>query len=135
MNDLNRCEFIGRLGQDPEGRYLPSGSPVTNLSIAVNSTWKDSSTNEKKERVTWIPIVIFGKLAEIANEYLKSGSQIYVAGEMRIRKWQDRDGNDRYSTEIVASELQMLGSRQGSDTQRSEAPAPSGGFVDSDIPF
>lgn len=113
-NDLNRHECIGRLGQDPEVRYLQSGEPVCNISVACSTQWKDKQTGEKKERTTWINYVAFGKLADIMSEYLKKGSKVYLSGELRTRKWQAQDGQDRYTTEIVASELQMLGSRNDS---------------------
>lgn len=110
-NDLNRCEFIGRLGKDPESRFMPSGEAVVNFSIAVGKSWKDKQSGEKKESTAWVPIVVFGGLAGVCSTYLKKGSRIYVAGEFRVRKWQAQDGSDRYTTEIVASEMQMLDSR------------------------
>lgn len=114
-NDLNRCEFIGRLGKDPESRFMPSGKEVVNMSIAVGESWKDEQ-GQKQERTTWVPIVVFGKLASICSQYLSKGSKVFVAGKFRTRKWQDQSGNDRYTTEIVASEMQMLDSRGGNDS-------------------
>lgn len=106
-NDLNRCEFIGRLGKDPDMRYSPDGSPVCNFSLAVGWKTKD------KEGVEWVRIVVFGKLAEICGEYLKKGKQIYISGRMTTRKWADKDtGADRFSTEVVADQMQMLGGRE-----------------------
>jgi len=137
-NDLNRCEFIGRLGADPEVRYTPNGSAVTNIRIAVGEQWKDKQTGEKQERTEWARIVFFGRLAEVAGEYLKKGSQVYVAGRMKTRKWQDSNGVDRYTTEIVASEMQMLDSRGSSDkpaAESSSAPASGNDGFDDDIPF
>ena len=109
--DLNRCEFIGRLGKDPELRRLPSGDAVANLSIAVGKSWTDKASGEKKEETTWVPLTMFGKLAEIAGEYLKKGAQIYVAGEFHVRKYQDKQGSDRWATEVRVDKMQMLGSK------------------------
>lgn len=141
-NDLNQCTFIGRLGRDPELRHFASGDAVANVSIAVGSTWKDKN-GEKQERTEWVPLVFTGKLAEIASQYLRKGSQVYVSGEFRTRKWADKDGQDRYSTEIRVDQMQMLGGKQdGGDTRApARAPAPqrhaSGGFDDigGDVPF
>lgn len=123
-NDLNRHECIGRLGQDPEVRYMPSGEPVCNISVACSTQWKDKQTGEKKERTTWINYVAFGKLAGIMSEYLKKGSKVYLSGELRVRKWQDQSGQDRYTTEIVASELQMLDSRNDGNGAQNQNQAP-----------
>ena len=120
MASLNKVMLIGNLGADPEVRYLPSGDAVTNIRIATTETWKDKGSGEKKEETEWHRIAFFGKLAEIAGEYLKKGSPVYVEGRIKTRKWQDKDGQDRYSTEIVADRMQMLGSRGGMG-------APSGG--------
>lgn len=145
-NDLNRCTFIGRLGNDPECKFLPDGSPVTSISIAVG--WK----SKDKEGVEWVPVSFFGKLADIAGEYLRKGSKIYVEGRFKTRKWQAQDGSDRYSTSIIADSMQMLDSKpqDGSgaqnanhtpqqQTQRQQAPQqqPPAGFdsFDEDIPF
>ncbi|MDH5345664.1 MAG: single-stranded DNA-binding protein, partial [Gammaproteobacteria bacterium] len=108
------------LGADPDTRYMPSGSAVTNLSVATNESWKDKQTGEQKDRTEWHRVAMFGRLAEIAAEYLRKGSQVYIEGKLRTRKWQDQSGNDRYTTEIIADELQMLGGRSG-------AGAPAGG--------
>ena len=105
---------MGNLGRDPEVRYSPNGQAIANVNIATSDSWKDKNTGEKQERTEWHRIVFFGRLAEIVGEYLKKGSQIYVEGRLQTRKWQDKDGNDRYTTEIVANEMQMLGSRTGS---------------------
>jgi len=110
---VNKAIIVGTLGQDPEVRYTASGSAVANLSVATNETWKDRQTGEAQERTEWHRIVMFGKLAEIAQQYLKKGSQAYFEGRIQTRKWQDQSGNDRYSTEIVANEMQMLGGRGG----------------------
>jgi single-strand DNA-binding protein len=134
---------VGNLGQDPETRYMPSGSAVTNLRIATNESWKDKQTGEQKDRTEWHSVAMFGRLAEIAAEYLRKGSQVYIEGKLRTRKWQDKDGNDRYTTEIIADEMQMLGSRSGggapamSDSPPPSAPPPkpSGDDFDDDIPF
>jgi single-strand DNA-binding protein len=146
---VNKVILVGNLGQDPEVRYMPSGGAVANLRIATTESWKDKQTGERQERTEWHSVVMFGRLAEIAGEYLSKGRQVYIEGKLQTRKWQDRDGNDRYTTEIVASEMQMLGGRgEGSapfqdsrPPSRQEAPAaPAGGFdagddLDDDIPF
>ena len=146
---INKVIIVGNCGQDPETRYLPSGGAVTNVSIATSEAWKDKNTGEQKERSEWHRVVFFNRLAEIAGEYLKKGSKVYVEGSLRTRKWQAQDGSDRYSTEIVASEMQMLDSR-GQDSQQSAAvsppsvaqptaqgnfQAPDGFDPDQDIPF
>lgn len=110
---INKVILIGNLGQDPETRAMPSGSSVTNLRIATSESWKDKQSGEMKERTEWHSVAMFGRLAEIAGEYLRKGSQVYIEGSLRTRKWQDKQGNDRYTTEIIASEMQMLGSRGG----------------------
>lgn len=156
---INKVILVGNLGADPETRFMPSGDAVTNLRIATSETWTDRNTGQKQERTEWHRVVLFKKLAEIANEYLKKGSQVYVEGSLRTRKWQDKDGRDQYSTEIVATDMQMLGGRAGGgsvpferDADSAPAPAPrsrntpapqsappsSGGFdepFDDDIPF
>ncbi len=111
---VNKAIIVGTLGQDPDVKYTASGSPVVNISVATNETWKDKQTGEAQERTEWHRIVMFGKLAEIAAQYLKKGSQAYFEGKIQTRKWQDKSGQDRYSTEIVANEMQMLGGRQSS---------------------
>ena len=110
---VNKAIIVGTLGQDPEVRYTANGSAVANLSVATNESWKDRQTGEMQERTEWHRVVLFGKLAEIAQQYLKKGSQAYFEGRIQTRKWQDQSGNDRYSTEIVANEMQMLGGRGG----------------------
>ena len=131
MASVNKVIIVGNLGRDPETRYLPSGEAVTNISVATTETWKDKASGEKKEATEWHRISFFGKLAEIAGEYLKKGSQVYVEGQLRTRKYQDKEtGKDRYSTEIRADRMQMLGSRAGagvpSDDSGGES-APRGG--------
>lgn len=152
MASLNKVQLIGNLGNDPDTRYLPDGTAVCNFSLACNETWKDKAGN-KQERVEWIRCSAFGKLAEICGEYLKKGKQIYVEGRMRTRKWQDKNGADRYTTEVNIDSMLMLGQLQrggqesgSEDTQRSYDPAtrtgttrgtgtvPAGDFED-DIPF
>ncbi len=108
---INKAIIVGTLGQDPEIKYTASGSAVVNVSVATNESWKDKNTGEQVERTEWHRIVMFNKLAEIAAQYLKKGSQAYFEGRIQTRKWQDQSGNDRYSTEIVANEMQMLGGR------------------------
>jgi single-strand DNA-binding protein len=110
---LNKVILIGNLGQDPETRYMPSGSAVTNLRIATTETFKDKESGEKQERTEWHSVAMFGKLAEISAEYLKKGSQVYIEGRLRTRKWQDKEGKDRFTTEIVGDEMLMLGGRSG----------------------
>ena len=139
---INKVIIVGNLGQDPETRYMPSGAAVTNFTVATNESWKDKQTGEQNERTEWHSVAMFGRLAEIAAEYLRKGSQVYIEGRLRTRKWQDKQGNDRYTTEIVADEMQMLGSRSGggapmgdsSSPSRESAPAPNEEF-DDDIPF
>lgn len=121
-NDLNLCQFIGRLGQDPEQKFLPSGAAVCNFSIAVGEQWKDKQSGERQERTEWVRITAFGKLAEICGQYLTKGSRIYASGRMVTRKWQAQDGTDRYSTEIKLDEMQMLDGRADGDQQRQSAP-------------
>jgi single-strand DNA-binding protein len=113
MASINKVILVGNLGRDPETRYLPDGGAVTNVSIATTDTWKDKTSGEKKEATEWHRVVFFNRLAEIAGEYLKKGSQVYVEGRLRTRKWQDKEGQDKYTTEIVCDTMQMLGGRQG----------------------
>ncbi len=128
---VNKAILIGNLGADPDTRYMPSGSAVTNCRIATTEAWKDRETGDQQERTEWHNIVFFGRLAEIAGEYLRKGSQVYIEGRLRTRKWQDREGNDRWTTEINADQMQMLGGRPGAGapaatpSSRSEAPAPA----------
>ena len=110
---INKVIIVGNLGQDPETRYMPSGSAVTNFTVATNESWKDKQTGEQKERTEWHKVAMFNRLAEIAAEYLRKGSQVYIEGKLRTRKWQGQDGQDRYTTEIIADEMQMLGGRGG----------------------
>ena len=110
---INKVIVVGNLGGDPETRYMPSGSAVTNMTVATNDSWKDKQTGEQKERTEWHKVAMFGRLAEIAAEYLRKGSQVYIEGKLRTRKWQGQDGQDRYTTEIIADEMQMLGGRGG----------------------
>jgi single-strand DNA-binding protein len=110
---VNKVILIGNLGADPETRAMPSGATVANLRIATTENWKDRTSGENQERTEWHRVALFGKLAEIASEYLRKGSQVYIEGSLRTRKWQDKQGNERYSTEIVGNEMQMLGGRGG----------------------
>ena len=110
---VNKVIIVGNLGGDPETRYMPSGSAVTNFTVATNESWKDKQTGEQKERTEWHKVSMFNRLAEIAAEYLRKGSQVYIEGKLRTRKWQGQDGQDRYTTEIIADEMQMLGGRGG----------------------
>jgi single-strand DNA-binding protein len=112
MASVNKVILVGNLGRDPETRYMPDGGAITNISVATTSTWKDKS-GEKQEATEWHRVAFFGKLAEIAGEYLKKGSQVYVEGKLKTRKWQDKDGVDKYTTEVIADAMQMLGGRQG----------------------
>lgn len=142
MNDLNQCGFIGRLGRDPEARFMPDGKAVTNFSIAVGSNWTDKS-GDKQESTEWVRICTFGKLAEICSEYLKKGSQVFISGAMKTRKWTDKDGAEKYTTEIMANQMQMLGGKP--DRQDESRPAKadvkdtksskSFADMDDDIPF
>jgi len=146
---VNKVILVGNLGKDPEVRYMPSGNAVANVTLATTDSWKDKQSGEKQERTEWHNIVFYNRLAEIVGEYLKKGSQVYVEGSLRTRKWQDKSGNDRYTTEIIASEMQMLGSRSRSTdyssapaSKSAPAPAPSkaaatagGDDFDDDIPF
>ena len=126
-NDLNQCSFIGRLGADPEIKYIPSGDPVANLRIAVGSKWKDKQSGQMQERTEWVSCVMFGKLAEMVGNYWQKGTQVFVQGSVRTRKWQDQSGADRYSTEFVIDKVQTLkdGINNGAPSQNS-APAQQG---------
>lgn len=147
---VNKVILLGNLGNDPEVRYTASGAAVANVSLATTDSWRDKESGDQQERTEWHRIVFFGRLAEIVGEYLKKGSQIYVEGRLQTRKWQDKDGNDKYSTEIVASEMQMLGggggrsggggggdqSRSSSNTNQPASRQPAGADdFDDDIPF
>jgi len=152
MASVNKVILVGNLGADPETRYTPNNEQVTNIRLATTDSWRDKQTGEKREQTEWHRVVFFGRLAEIAGQYLKKGSQVYIEGRLRTRKWQGQDGQDRYSTEIVADQMQMLGRREGlgeapmrdearaaPPPRRNEAaPAGSGfggGFDDEDVPF
>ena len=124
---LNKVMLIGRLGADPEVRYMPSGGAVTTLSLATSRRWKDRQTGERREETEWHRVVMFNRLAEIAGEYLKKGSQAYIEGHIRTRKWQAQDGQDRYTTEIVADSMNMLDSRSGG-TSDFGGEQPQGGY-------
>jgi len=113
MASVNKVILVGNLGADPESRYMPNGDAVVNIRLATTESWKDKASGEKKELTEWHRVVFYRKLAEIAGQYLKKGSQVYIEGRIRTRKWQDKDGQDRYTTEIEASEMQMLGRREG----------------------
>ena len=154
---VNKVILVGNLGKDPEVRYMPNGNAVANITLATSESWKDKTSGEQQEKTEWHRVVMFRRLGEIAGEYLKKGSQVYIEGKLQTRKWQDNSGNDRYTTEIVASEMQMLGGRGGggsagfsSDSAPSQsapsqsapsqsAPAPAtaaaGCEFDDDIPF
>ena len=154
MASVNKVILVGNLGRDPETRYMPDGAAITNVSLATTFAWTDKQSGEKKEDTEWHRIVFRGRLAEIAGEYLKKGSQVYVEGRIRTRKWQDKEGHDRYTTEVVADTMQMLGSRAGAGEVReargegqaepkgepeakTAAKKPAGKFDDmeDDIPF
>jgi single-strand DNA-binding protein len=124
MASVNKVILVGNLGRDPETRYMPDGGAITNVSVATSFQWNDKASGEKKEETEWHRIVFRGKLAEIAGEYLKKGSQVYVEGRLRTRKWQDKDGQDRYTTEVVAERMQMLGARSGAGEPRDAPPEP-----------
>lgn len=146
---LNQAQIIGHLGSDPETRYMPSGSAVTNFTVATSRKWKDKNSGEQKEATEWHRVAVFGKLAEICAEWLRKGAQVYISGELRTRKW-EKDGQNHYSTEIIANEMKMLGKKQGDGRpaplatggtqQPSSRPdtgngAPNPGDFDDDIPF
>jgi single-strand DNA-binding protein len=151
---VNKVILVGNLGADPETRSMPSGMTVTNIRIATSESWKDKASGAQQERTEWHSVALFGRLGEIAAEYLRKGSQVFVEGKLRTRKWQDKQGNDRYTTEIIADNMQMLGGRAGgpgagpgADRGAStgapprddydQSPAPAGGKddFDDDIPF
>lgn len=147
---INKVILIGNLGADPETRALPSGTTVANIRVATSESWKDKQSGDMKEQTEWHSVAMFGRLGEIAGEYLRKGSQVYIEGRLRTRKWQDKQGNDRYTTEIVANEMQMLGGRGGgapagaaAEPREAREPRESGGVAsstereefDDDIPF
>ncbi|MGJ8662293.1 MAG: single-stranded DNA-binding protein [Marinicella sp.] len=151
---INKVILVGNMGNDPEVRYTPAGAAVTTISVATTESWKDKEGN-KQEKTEWHRVVFFGRLAEIAGEYLKKGSQVYIEGKLRTNKWQDQSGQDRYTTEILANEMQMLGGRSGdsgsggfgggqgapaaprakAQPQQNNNPAPNFDDFDDDIPF
>lgn len=154
---VNKVIIVGNLGQDPDIRYMPSGGAVANLTVATTENWKDKASGQNQERTEWHRVVMFGRLGEIAGEYLKKGSKIYLEGKLQTRKWQDKSGQDRYTTEIVANEMQMLDGRgdqnderppkpsqsaqqyaeasSGSKNRAMQQPAPAFDDFDDDIPF
>jgi single-strand DNA-binding protein len=154
---VNKVILVGNLGADPDTRYMPSGKAVTNIRVATSESWKDRTTGDMQERTEWHSVVMYDKLGEIAAEYLRKGSQVYIEGKIRTRKWQDKEGKDRYTTEIIADQMQMLGGRGGGGGASSEprsprqtppaedrSPGPAdegggsgggGGEFDDDIPF
>lgn len=147
---VNKVILVGNLGQDPEVRYLPNGGAVTNITLATSESWRDKQTGETKEVTEWHRVVLFGKLAEVAGEYLRKGSQVYIEGQLKTRKWQDQSGQDRYTTEVlvnVGGTMQMLGGRQGgnqvgqnsgqqsSGTQQGWGQPQSGLQMDDEPPF
>jgi single-strand DNA-binding protein len=124
---VNKVILVGNLGADPETRAMPSGTTVANLRIATSESWRDKQTGEQQERTEWHRVALFGRLAEVAAEYLRKGSQVYIEGSLRTRKWQDKQGNERYSTEIVGNDMQMLGGRGGGGGAAGGGAGPSGG--------
>jgi len=137
---VNKVIIVGNLGNDPETRYTAGGTAITSLSIATSEQWTDKQSGEKQERTEWHRVKLFGKLAEIAGEYLKKGRQVYIEGSLRTDKYTDKQGVEKYSTDIIANELQMLGGHGEGGARRSQdreaqAPAPSSDFDDSDVPF
>ncbi|HXS91846.1 MAG TPA: single-stranded DNA-binding protein [Steroidobacteraceae bacterium] len=154
---VNKVILVGNLGADPDTRYMPSGKAVTNIRVATSESWKDRTTGDMQERTEWHSVVMYDKLGEIAAEYLRKGSQVYIEGKIRTRKWQDKEGKDRYTTEVIADQMQMLGGRGGGGGASSEPRSPrqtppaaedrtpgpadegggggGGGEFDDDIPF
>ena len=139
---INKVIVLGNLGSDPDARYMPNGNAVTNIGVATTNSWKDKESGERQEETEWHRVVFFGRLAEIASEYLKKGSQVYVEGRLQTRKWEDKEGNDRWTTEIVANDMQMLGERisssSNSDSTRVQKQSGSEFATDDfddDIPF
>jgi single-strand DNA-binding protein len=127
MASVNKVILIGNLGKDPETRYMPNGDQVTNITVATSETWKDKNSGEQKEATEWHRVTFYRRLAEIAGQYLKKGSQVYIEGRLQTRKWQGQDGQDRYTTEIIANEMKMLGKREGQGAPSSDGPRDSGG--------
>lgn len=128
---VNKVIIVGNCGQDPETRFMPSGGAVTNLSIATSESWKDKNTGDQQERTEWHRVTFYNRLAEIAGEYVKKGSKLYVEGSLRTRKWQAQDGQDRYTTEIIASEMQMLDTRSGAQGGYDASQQQGGGYQNS----
>lgn len=144
MASVNKAIIIGNLGKDPEVRHMPSGDAICNLTVATSEKWKDKQTGEMQEHTEWHRVSFFGKLAEVCEKYLRKGSAVYVEGSIRTRKWQDNNGQDRYSTEIKGQSMQMLGGRDGDNQGRApqqraatpqQKPAPADDFDDQEIPF
>lgn len=143
MASINKVILVGNLGADPETRYMPNGDAVANIRLATTESWKDKDSGEKKEITEWHRVVFYRKLAEIVGQYLKKGSAVYIEGRIRTRKWQDKEGQERYTTEIEANEMQMLGGKPSGESAPSEKPqrnaqgAPKASIedMDSDIPF
>ena len=131
---VNKVILVGNLGNDPEMKYMPSCQAATNLSVATSESWKDKTTGEQVEKTEWHRVVAFGRLAEIMGEYLKKGSKVYIEGSLQTRKWQDKSGADRYTTEIKAREMQMLDSRSGGSAPQAAPQAAAAEFTD-EIPF
>lgn len=129
---INKVILVGNLGQDPETKYLPSGTAVCNISVATNEHWKDKDSGEHKERTEWHRVAFFGKLAEIAAQYLQKGSQVYVEGKLQTQQWKDKEGKDRWTTQIVAREMQMLGAKGSGSNRQPEPPTTAD---ESDTPF
>ncbi len=134
MSGVNKAIIIGRLGQEPEVKYLPSGGAVTNISVATSESWKDKSSGEKQEKTEWHRVVAFGRVAEIMGEYLHKGSQVFIEGRLQTRKWEDKEGNDRYTTEIVARDMEMLDSRSTENAPQAKPKAPAQARFDSGEP-
>ena len=140
---INKVIIVGNLGADPDSRAMPSGNAVTNISVATSESWNDRDTGEKKEKTEWHRVVFFNRLAEIAAQYLKKGSQVYVEGKLQTRKWEDKEGNERWTTEIVANQMQMLGDRMSGDISNDNASSSQSSSdndnpdieFDDDIPF
>lgn len=151
MASLNRCQIIGNLGRDPETRYTQEGSAICNITVATSSSWKDKNSGEKKTETEWHKIVFYNRLAEIAGEYLRKGSSVYIDGRLKTRKWQNKEGVDQYTTEIIADQMQMLGGRDGGENvpevrpqqaqrqaqqpTQQRAPAANLADMEDDIPF
>ena len=140
---INKVIIVGNLGADPDSRAMPSGNAVTNISVATSDSWNDRDTGEKQEKTEWHRVVFFNRLAEIAAQYLKKGSQVYVEGKLQTRKWEDKEGNERWTTEVVANQMQMLGDRMSNDMSNDNASSSQSSSdndfstdeFDDDIPF